>query len=390
MTRNSFEKFIQFEKTIDLILGTTYSLFWILSEAGRAQGWYFSVPLLLLGGLISTSRKLPVLSFVLLVFFGMTQIIPEFRVTNPASALISLGYLSFWLGFRKSRFFLSALTFLTTLLVSYLGRITSLFAIWKDGDESLEAFDFLPLFLIFSTAVLGVVVNFILQASQLHDENRRLEAEITSDRAELFIQQERLQVADELHDVLAQTLAAISLQAEGARAQNNHEITNKALKKIGLIARSGLSELRQLLESLRDYSSNFSQKGIDDIPELLSYSRITGLKISLMEKGTKRKLIPLLEHLAFRILQESLTNALKYSDITQKVKVEIVWGTEELQIQIQSKGSNERFTEISSGYGIESLKRRVNETGGKLVFDFGNERSPKSVTTRATLPIVRV
>ena len=297
--------------------------------------------------------------------------------------------MSFWLGFRRSRLVLSTVTLLACLLASYLSRITSLFSSRNVITEQLTASDFLPLFLILLAVVLGVVVSFILQAAQLNTENRRLEAEITSDRAELFIQQERLQVADELHDVLAQTLAAISLQAEGARAQKNHEITTKALEIIGLIAREGLSELRQLLESLRDYKTIYSQKGIADIPELLSYSRITGLKISLKENGTRRHLIPLLDHLAFRILQESLTNALKYSDLNQEVIVEIVWSTEDLKIHIQSKGTTERFVDISSGYGIESLKRRVNETGGKLVLGLENEHIQKSFTTHATLPIVR-
>lgn len=374
---------------LDVSLGTIFSLQWMFNEAGRLDQWYSFAPLILLGGLIATSRKLPNYSLLLLVAFGATQLIPELRITNIWAAIISFIYLSFWLGVRSSRPILTTALLGLTLVNISMQHIFSSLTTFGIIDEQNTEFFILQILTPVSAFFIGMLTRYLFETVHLRNEYRRLEIEIASDRADLFIHQDRLQVADELHDVLAQTLAAISMQAEGARANDSKEILSKSMEQIGQISRAGLSELRQLLESLKDNNTTIRPKSIGDIPELLSYTRITGLRVTLDEKGQRRKIVPLLDHLAFRIVQESLTNALKYSDLKQTVKVEIIWGTSNFEICIRSNGLSKRFAQVSSGYGIESLRRRVQESGGTLVTGFENDYSQKTFVTHSTLPIVR-
>lgn len=374
---------------LDVSLGTLFSLQWMFNEAGRLDQWYSFAPLILLGGLIATSRRLPNYSLLLLVAFGATQLIPELRITNIWAAIICFIYLSFWLGLRSSRPVLTtALLGLTLVNISMQHVFSSLTSFGVIYEQNTEMF-ILQILTPISSFLIGMFTRYLFETVHLRNEYRRLEIEIASDRADLFIHQDRLQVADELHDVLAQTLAAISMQSEGARANGSKEILSKSMEQIGQISRAGLSELRQLLESLKDNNTTISPKSIGDIPELLSYTRITGLRVTLDEKGQRQKIVPLLDHLAFRIVQESLTNALKYSDLKQTVRVEIIWGTSNFEICIRSNGLSKRFAHVSSGYGIESLRRRVQESGGTLVTGFENDYRQKTFVTHSTLPIVR-
>ncbi|MBM7025789.1 sensor histidine kinase, partial [Clavibacter zhangzhiyongii] len=139
----------------------------------------------------------------------------------------------------------------------------------------------------------------------------RAEADLEVAGVELRIAQERSGIAQEVHDVLAHSLAVVVAVADGSRflRETRPETTEEALREIAGTARSALLDLRGLIEELTD-DSHRPQPNLADLPALIRGMAATGMRVDLRTTGRPGGLTPSQQLSVYRIVQESLTNPL--------------------------------------------------------------------------------
>ncbi|MGW0662408.1 sensor histidine kinase [Streptodolium elevatio] len=219
----------------------------------------------------------------------------------------------------------------------------------------------------------------------------RLRAEQTALLAELdrrsAVEQERARMARELHDVVANHLSAIAIHSTAAMtvAKNDPEATSRALAVIRESSVQGLAEMRRLIGLLRGSGGGETAFAGDHegaqaaVPRLDSLDAMlarasrsgadNGLEFSLDDRrlnGGGRQLPAPVELAAFRIVQESLTNALKHA-APGMVKVRLVQSTRRLVVAVESPyvpGDGPRAP--GAGAGLVGMRERASLLGGSF------------------------
>jgi signal transduction histidine kinase len=122
----------------------------------------------------------------------------------------------------------------------------------------------------------------------------------------------RASLAREVHDVVAHQLSAIAVQAGAARlaAADDPRAAVTAMTAIEEGARAGLAELNTLVRQLRQAGP---QPRLDDVPGLVKRARQAGLRAELQVDGEARPLADAIELAGYRVVQEGLTNAVRYA-----------------------------------------------------------------------------
>ncbi|PPF54959.1 hypothetical protein C5B94_06685 [Clavibacter michiganensis] len=203
----------------------------------------------------------------------------------------------------------------------------------------------------------------------------RAEADLEVAGVELRIAQERSGIAQEVHDVLAHSLAVVVAVADGSRflRETRPETTDEALREIAGTARSALLDLRGLIEELTD-DSHRPQPNLADLPALVRGMAATGMRVDLRTTGRPGGLTPSQQLSVYRIVQESLTNALKHTRGIATVDVSFVWEGPGLALTVRSTGSGAPPEAPSKlpparprgGFGVGSMQERARLAGGWL------------------------
>lgn len=208
---------------------------------------------------------------------------------------------------------------------------------------------------------------------------RAVEAKQDALRAELatIAEQERTRIARDMHDVVAHSLAVVIAQADGARYARSAEpaAVDAALSAISSTAREALADVRILLAQLRHRQGDVPQPTLADLARLLEQFRASGLEVLLTERGgppgsagvpvpsTSTQLA------IYRIVQESLTNALRHGDRDHAVAVGLSWHERELELELEVVNAlavDHDRTAASIGHGIAGLVERASLSGGSL------------------------
>jgi len=203
-------------------------------------------------------------------------------------------------------------------------------------------------------------------------ESRREVAEVEQ---EVAAEQERTRIARDMHDVVAHSLAVVVAQADGARyiAAKDPAATEAALVTISTTAREALSDVRLLLTQLRHAQGDGPQPALVDLDRLFEQLRASGLTITQEVTGTPLPLGTAHQLAVYRIVQESLTNALRHAAIDRPVVVHFAWTPHGLDLTISSalKPATGRTGAIktattSTGHGVAGMTERALLTGGHL------------------------
>jgi signal transduction histidine kinase len=121
---------------------------------------------------------------------------------------------------------------------------------------------------------------------------------------------------------------------------------------------------------------------------LVERARDAGLPVMLEETGARRSLPAGLDLAAFRVVQEGLTNALKYSGHAE-TSVRVAWGDRELVLEIADRGpgpaARDRVAAGDKGHGLVGMRERVRLYGGELET---GAREGGGFEIRAKLPLV--
>jgi signal transduction histidine kinase len=191
--------------------------------------------------------------------------------------------------------------------------------------------------------------------------------ELSQRDAERAVEDERVRIARELHDIVGHALGVIVVQADGERALLPPEAadsTREALAAIAQQARDALDDVRRLLRVMRADSTLGPQPGLDDVPRLLEGMASAGLPAALVVVGKPRQLPPGVDLSAYRVVQEALTNTMRHSRDAH-AWVTLRYTREEIEIEISDDGRSIQ-TKGSRGFGLLGMRERVALFGGSL------------------------
>ncbi|MDG4800733.1 histidine kinase [Micromonospora sp. WMMD980] len=182
---------------------------------------------------------------------------------------------------------------------------------------------------------------------------------------------ERERISRELHDVVAHHVAVIAVQAVAAEDvfDQHPEQARAALGSINAAARSALTELRAMLHALTaDDGSDPDgpQPRLAQLDALADAVRAVGLPVTLRREGDCETLPGGVQLSAYRIVQESLTNALRHGHAT-RADVDVRYDDGMLRLEVVNDGSTPaRRTGTTGGRGIVGMRERARLLGGTL------------------------
>ncbi|MFF4904543.1 sensor histidine kinase [Streptomyces sp. NPDC001260] len=203
---------------------------------------------------------------------------------------------------------------------------------------------------------------------------------------------ERTRIARELHDVVTHHVTAMVVQAEAARYLTAApDRLDQALTAVTDTGRRAITDLRHLLDLLNpDHGTGAAADAAEPrtppvgrLLTLVEQTRRAGQPVEFTEEGTPDESTGSADLVAYRVVQESLTNALKYAH-GSRTSVQVCHGEREITVEVSTDGSGSGTASPGgSGRGLAGLRERVGILGG----DFSADRSSGGgFVVRARIP----
>ncbi|MCY0944958.1 sensor histidine kinase [Streptomyces antarcticus] len=210
----------------------------------------------------------------------------------------------------------------------------------------------------------------------LSRERREHAVELRAQEVAEAVVAERLQIARELHDMVAHSIGIIAIQAGvGSRViQTQPEEAREALRAIEATSRETLSGLRRTLVALRQADPDAAASGrapltpspgLADIERLATATADAGVRVDVRRDGEQRPLPADIDLSAYRIVQEALTNVVRHAG-TGHCRVSIEYGDGELSVEIVDDGRGAAEDGPAHGFGIVGMRERVALLHGRL------------------------
>jgi signal transduction histidine kinase len=254
----------------------------------------------------------------------------------------------------------SAATLMATLLALY----------------GFDAYINAGLYIVPARAILWLIVGYIVtrmigaqrrQRDGLVAANLRLR-QMAETQEQLAVSRERNRLARELHDTLAHSLSAVSVQLEAidsaldARPETARHLVSKALAQ----TRSGLAETRRALHELR--ASPLEDLGLPLALRSLAESAAlrAGAELTLELPAEDPGLPPLTEQGLYRVAQEALNNAVRHGRPTRLHMGLVVNGAVTLTVRDNGRGFDPQTVDQRSHFGLRGLQERAGMLGATL------------------------
>jgi signal transduction histidine kinase len=239
-----------------------------------------------------------------------------------------------------------------------------------------------------AVAAIGLYVGgrgATLDALRERAERLDRERELLADRA---VAEERVRIAQELHDVVAHNVSLIVVQAQALGATVPDERVADATDGIADLGRQAMTEMHRTLKLLRtpddDAAQRAPQPGLANLGKLLEQSRAAGLDVRFAIEGEPRELSQSLDLSAFRIVQEALTNVLKHAGHA-RASVTVGYRPEALELTVVDSGNGTPSPGVatSGGHGLVGMRERAAMFGGTLT---ARPRGDRGFEVNAVLP----
>nr|WP_221475810.1 histidine kinase [Sphaerisporangium rubeum] len=215
---------------------------------------------------------------------------------------------------------------------------------------------------------------------------RAAEAERRRHVAEATRAAERTRIARELHDVVTHHVTAMVVQAEAARYLTAApERLDQSLTAVTDTGRRAITDLRHLLDLLDPgHGPGPVTSRTGELRELVEQTRLAGQPVELSEEGSPRETTGGAEATAYRVVQEALTNALKYAH-GSRTEVHVRHRATEITVEVGTEGPGSLAASPGgSGRGLIGLRERVEVLGG----EFSADRRPGGgFVVRARIPV---
>lgn len=253
--------------------------------------------------------------------------------------------------------------------------------VWRKGTAPLDVVEvFLPQFGLVAVAMLlGALVRS--RRAYAEEAQRRLRA-VEAEREQLAqarVVQERLRIARELHDTVAHAITTITVQSGYAlhtidaepQKTRTEQSAHEALVAIRQTGKDALTEMRSTLAVLRSDAEPVATEnagGLERLPELLTAVRAAGLEVTLQPAlpDARDGLPEAVDHAAYRIVQESLTNVLRHAGPAARAQISLTVEPECLDIEICDDGGGRPPVAGHGGHGLAGMAERVAAVGGRF------------------------
>lgn len=267
---------------------------------------------------------------------------------------------------------------------------------WLQPYEQYFTWVALAAAVLFVATIVFLVLWLVSSVRRRRAIGARVVAECDRLELELELQEQlsRLRIVRELHEVVVHSISVIISQADGAQytAASDPDAAARTAAVIAEAARTTLADLRRVMSVVSGGEAQFvSPPGLTMVEDLFSIMREEGLKVEFSQTGDPFDLKEGAELAVVRIVQEALTNALKFGGRGTEAKVSFSWTEEGLQVLIDDDGvraavrrdgldpnrvARERgytieedlgaLTEVVSGRGITEMRERATLFGGLL------------------------
>jgi signal transduction histidine kinase len=250
-------------------------------------------------------------------------------------------------------------------------------------------------------AVLGCGTAWGAGRLMRHDAQRNIEltelaAQLTTERearAREAVGAERARIARELHDAVAHTVSVMTIQTGGVRrrldADPERARERNVLLDVERLGREAVEELHRAVGLLRsgsqvDGGEPLTPPRLADIDQLVAGVRAAGIPVDVKVEGAARPLPGGLDLVAYRVVQEALTNTLKHAG-PARAQVVVSYGDAHVTISVldTGRGREESSNTPGSGFGLELMRERAALYGGTV--EAGRDSSG-GYAVRATLP----
>lgn len=194
----------------------------------------------------------------------------------------------------------------------------------------------------------------------------------------------------ELHDVIAHNVSVMVIQTSAARrvAHEDHDAARDAVQAVERSGREALVELRRIVGVVRcgpDELAGSPAPGLSRLDALVDRARAAGLPVELHVEGEHASLSPGLDLVAYRVVQEALTNAIKHAGPARaRVNVSIDAQAIELEVSDTGTGPARGHDGEGSGHGLLGMSERVALYGGDLR---AGQRTGGGFQVRARIPL---
>ena len=347
---------------------------------------------------VALRRRYPVGAFAAVVVVGGLEVL---ALPHPFGSDLAVVVMLYTVAaYRPRRISVAALA------VCLAGSLVAILA-WAPAGIIHSLFEFAGVAALFAgPAVLAWLLGDSMQWRRgyyrgLEERAARLERERDA-QAQIAAAAERARIARELHDVVAHHVSGMVVQADGAAfaLETSPERTRLALTEISRAGRQALTEMRGLLGVLRsadDQGAELApQPGVEQLAGLLEQARAAGLPVSFAVEGVPRTLPPGAALAAYRVIQESLTNARKHGGPTVTAAVTLRFCEDQLMIKVTDDGRRRRAHAGAAGpvlvgagngdgpgHGLIGMRERVEVYGGTV----GAGPFPGGWRVTATLPL---
>ncbi|WP_436760476.1 sensor histidine kinase [Streptosporangium sp. V21-05] len=218
---------------------------------------------------------------------------------------------------------------------------------------------------------VGALMGLLLVVAEFSRARRERQAErerVAEEELRRQASEERLTMAQELHDVLAHNISLIHVQASTALhlIDDRPEQARTALTTIKQASKDVLTEMRSVLNVLRDGAPRSPTAGLDRLDELVERSGLPVVKEIVGEAGP---LPPEIDRAGYRIVQEALTNVTRHAP-GASVTVVLRYDPRALTVQVTDTGGDTGGDapgeSLGSGNGVPGMRERAAALGGTL------------------------
>lgn len=191
---------------------------------------------------------------------------------------------------------------------------------------------------------------------------------------------ERKRIAREIHDTLGHALTGISagLDAVGVLIDIDPNRAKEQVKSVSEVVREGIQDVRGSLNRLRPGA--LEGRTLKDALEktIREYQALSNLQVDLNYEWVDVDMDVMIEDTIFRVIQESMTNAVRHGHASQ-LSLHFFEDKENYLIELQDNGVG--FETLTYGYGLKQMMERISILGGQLQFE-----SHDGFFTRVSLP----
>lgn len=339
---------------------------------------FAAIPMLLItvtvAGVLLARNKAPMTVLILIFVLDSIGMLIDGANSNYAGigmiiALYSVG--TNYSGRRTIPLAILAAAFQVLLLV-VMGFPDAEGVIFEDGT-SLEDMGGRPVIIgitgamMVTTYLTATIIGLNVRNARIHEAELNHWASQVSSLAQV---QERNRIAREMHDVVAHSLSVMIALSDGARVVGRRDSARaeEVLSELSSTGRAALADMRRMLGVLRNREGGelAPQPTEGSMEQLLEGFRIAGLPLEYTYVGEPLPQDATFKLTVYRIVQESLTNSLRYARNVSSVSVRLVREECRLRIEVVDNGQGSPGPSSGSGQGLRGMRERAALYGGTV------------------------